>query len=76
MNGCARFESWIADTDPQALLNAVIFFDFRLLHGREELAERLRERLPGRAAARRDSSGRWRSRRSPCGRRSACSAIS
>ncbi|MCC7484343.1 MAG: CBS domain-containing protein [Burkholderiales bacterium] len=46
-----RFDSWIADTDPRALLNAVIFFDFRLLHGREDLAERLRERLLARAAA-------------------------
>ena len=47
----ARFDSWIADTDPQALLNSVIFFDFRSLHGREDLAGRLRERLLERAVA-------------------------
>ena len=46
-----RFDSWIADTHPQALLNSVIFFDFRLLHGREDLAGRLRERLFERVAA-------------------------
>jgi CBS domain-containing protein len=47
----ACFDSWISNTDPQALLGAVIFFDFRVLHGREDLAERLRERLLARAAA-------------------------
>lgn len=40
-----QFESWIADTDPAALLGAAIFFDFRLLHGREALAVTLRDRL-------------------------------
>jgi CBS domain-containing protein len=41
----ARFAGWIADTDPQTLLNAAIFFDFRAIHGREELAAALREKL-------------------------------
>ena len=46
----ARFEGWIANTDPRALLAAAIFFDFRLLHGRDELLQALRERVS--AAAR------------------------
>lgn len=37
-----QFDSWITNTDPQALLNAVIFFDFRPLHGDAELARILR----------------------------------
>lgn len=40
-----KFSSWIADTDPQALLNAVIFFDFRPLHGEQALAQGLRDFL-------------------------------
>jgi CBS domain-containing protein len=40
-----RFEAWIADTDPQALLNAAIFFDFRPLSGSTALATRLRDGL-------------------------------
>ncbi len=39
----ARFEHWIANTQPEELLEAVIFFDFRPLHGRLTLAETLRE---------------------------------
>lgn len=42
-----QFDFWIANTDPQALLNAVIFFDFRPLHGEESLAALLREHLLG-----------------------------
>lgn len=42
-----RFDSWIANTDPQALLNAVIFFDFRALHGDSGLAGTLRSHLSG-----------------------------
>ena len=42
-----RFDSWIADTDPQALLNAAIFFDFRPLHGNETPADVLRSHLAG-----------------------------
>jgi CBS domain-containing protein len=40
-----RFDGWITDSSPQALLDAAIFFDFRLLHGHERPAETLRERL-------------------------------
>jgi CBS domain-containing protein len=47
----AHFDAWIADTDPQALLRSVIFFDFRLLHGSEDLAEQLHKRLRDRTAA-------------------------
>ena len=39
------FARWTDNTDPQALLNASIFFDFRPLYGSDELAEALRERL-------------------------------
>jgi CBS domain-containing protein len=41
----ARFASWTADPDPRALLNAVIFFDFRALSGSAGLADALREKL-------------------------------
>ena len=37
-----RFAGWIANTDPQALLDAAIFFDFRVIHGSTNLAETLR----------------------------------
>jgi len=37
-----KFSRWIDHGDPQALLNATIFFDFRPLFGRSELAEELR----------------------------------
>lgn len=40
-----QFDFWIANTDPQALLNSVIFFDFRQVHGEESLAALLREHL-------------------------------
>ena len=40
-----RFDGWIRDSNPQALLNAAIFFDFRPLWGAERPAETLRERL-------------------------------
>ncbi len=40
-----QFESWVRVTNPQALLNAVIFFDFRPVHGDEALARSLREHL-------------------------------
>lgn len=40
-----RFDDWIRNSDPQALLNASIFFDFRSLHGDAALVERLREFL-------------------------------
>lgn len=41
----SRFERWIANTDPQALLHAVIFFDLRAVHGEESLAKDLRGHL-------------------------------
>jgi len=41
----ARFGQWIANTDPQALLSAVIFFDFRGLYGEDSLAHALRDHL-------------------------------
>jgi CBS domain-containing protein len=44
-----RFARWIDRSDPQALLNATIFFDFRALHGVSRLAEALRAWLAGRA---------------------------
>lgn len=40
-----RFSSWIRTPQPEALLNATIFFDFRALHGRRELADRMHEHL-------------------------------
>ena len=46
-----RFDGWIANTDPQALLNAAIFFDLRLVHGHEPLAAELTRRMLSRAAA-------------------------
>lgn len=39
----ARFENWIANSQPEQLLDAVIFFDFRAVHGRVGLAEALRD---------------------------------
>ena len=42
-----QFDLWISNTDPEALLNAVIFFDFRPLYGEESLAGMLREHLLG-----------------------------
>jgi CBS domain-containing protein len=37
-----RFDRWIREPDPQALLNATIFFDFRVIHGPERLGDQLR----------------------------------
>jgi CBS domain-containing protein len=42
-----RFDDWIRNSDPEALLNASIFFDFRALHGDHSLVDRLREFLLG-----------------------------
>jgi CBS domain-containing protein len=41
----ARFASWTAHTDPQALLNAVIFFDLRALCGDRSLASALQKKI-------------------------------
>lgn len=38
----SRFGDWIREPDPQALLNASIFFDFRVLYGNERLGDQLR----------------------------------
>jgi CBS domain-containing protein len=37
-----RFARWIDEPDPQALLNAAIFFDFRAIHGDVAVASELR----------------------------------
>ena len=37
-----KFDRWIRTPEPQALLNATIFFDFRPLYGQFALADRLR----------------------------------
>jgi len=46
----ALFDGWIDRGDPQSLLNASIFFDFRPLAGDSTLAGALRERVTRRAA--------------------------
>ncbi len=43
----AKMEGWIHNSDPQALLDASIYFDFRALHGDGRLAAELREWLLG-----------------------------
>jgi CBS domain-containing protein len=48
----AQMSGWIANTDPQALLDASICFDFRSLAGDAALAEPLRATLLARAGAR------------------------
>lgn len=45
-----RFDGWIDNTDPEALLRAAIFFDLRLLYGRDELVDPLRRRILARCA--------------------------
>jgi len=47
----ALFDSWIERGDPQSLLNANIFFDFRPLAGDPSLAQALRDHVAARAAA-------------------------
>ena len=37
----ARFGSWMTTPEPEALLNATIFFDFRPLYGQDELVDSL-----------------------------------
>jgi CBS domain-containing protein len=39
---CDKFGDWSRNPDPEALLNASIFFDFRALYGDASLVERLR----------------------------------
>ncbi len=38
----AQFSAWIRNTDPEAVLNSAIFFDFRPVHGDATLTESLR----------------------------------
>jgi CBS domain-containing protein len=45
----ARFATWLSQPDPQALLNATIFFDFRAVDGDARLAHALRAGLRERA---------------------------
>lgn len=40
-----RFRQWIRVPEPEALLNAMIFFDFRPIYGKEALARALRKWL-------------------------------
>lgn len=47
----ARFDGWIARGEPADLLNAAIFFDFRVIHGDEAPAQALAEAVRGQAAA-------------------------
>jgi len=46
-----RFARWIDKGEPEDLLNASIFFDFRAIHGDETLAAKLRATVLRRAAA-------------------------
>ena len=46
-----KFDNWIRTPEPQALLNATIFFDFRPLSGQFNLADRLRVSLLKQARA-------------------------
>lgn len=46
-----KFSNWVLEGDPQALLNASIFFDFRPLHGVMELAGELTDWLAVEASA-------------------------
>lgn len=47
----AKFAKWIRVPEPQALLNASIFFDFRVLYGAANLGDRLRRSLLAMAGA-------------------------
>jgi len=40
-----KFGTWIREPHPEALLNATIFFDFRVIYGDEKIAHRLRHWL-------------------------------
>jgi CBS domain-containing protein len=44
-----RFAQWLDTPEPQALLNAAIFFDLRPIHGERALAAALRDWLAARA---------------------------
>lgn len=40
-----KFSLWIRSPQPEALLNATIFFDFRAIYGKRDLAARMHEHL-------------------------------
>jgi len=40
-----QFDSWVRNPEPEALMNAAIFFDIRPLYGNDRLVESLRETL-------------------------------
>jgi len=40
-----KFSNWIRSPQPEALLNATIFFDFRAIYGKRDLAARMHEHL-------------------------------
>lgn len=40
-----KFSAWIRSPQPEALLNATIFFDFRAIYGKRDLATRMHEHL-------------------------------
>ena len=46
-----QFSRWIRTPQPEALLNATIFFDFRPLYGKTELADNMRRHLLGQTEA-------------------------
>ncbi len=46
-----QFDQWIDRGDPESLLNANIFFDFRAVSGQESLSEALRDHVTARARA-------------------------
>lgn len=46
-----QFSNWIRVPEPEALLNATIFFDFRPLFGKAHLADQMRRHLLGQTAA-------------------------
>jgi CBS domain-containing protein len=53
------FSGWLESPQPEALLNASIFFDLRGLYGQESLANELRSWLLERAPATPSSCVRW-----------------
>jgi len=46
-----QFSTWIRIPQPEALLNATIFFDFRALYGQAELADAMKRHLLAQTAA-------------------------
>ena len=46
-----QFANWMGSPEPEAILNATIFFDFRPLYGQDELVDELRQWLLPQPAA-------------------------